>query len=153
DEGRRRAAGAAEARDDVGPSGRALEHRRLDAGGGELGREQIGGGPLAPGRVRRVDADQRLAQADGLVGERGFVEHDDVRYSTLRLAALLLLIAVPAHAYEENVHALLEARALDPELRATPVAPPTVEDADALAAAIWKVGAAHPDADLRRRFL
>jgi hypothetical protein len=76
-----------------------------------------------------------------------------VRYSTLRLAALALLLALPAHAYEENVHALLEEKALPPELLATPVAPATVADADALRAALWTAGAGHPDADVRRRFL
>jgi hypothetical protein len=67
--------------------------------------------------------------------------------------SLVALAAAPALAYDEQIHTLLEERALPRELLATPVVPATLEDADALRAAIWAAGAAHPDPDVRRRFL
>jgi hypothetical protein len=72
-----------------------------------------------------------------------------------RVALLIVLVtfAPSARAYEERIHTLLEERALPADLAATPLVPATLDDADALRRAIWSAGAAHPDADVRRRFI
>jgi hypothetical protein len=58
-------------RDEVGPSRLAGEQLRLDAAFREVLAEQIGRNGLVPGRVDRVESDQRLQELDRLLTKRG----------------------------------------------------------------------------------
>lgn len=55
-----------------------------------------------------------------------------------------------AHGYSEEIHALIDERAL-PAVPAEP--PPGADDMLALREVIWRAGATHPDARVRERFL
>lgn len=71
-----------------------------------------------------------------------------------RLVVLVgIALAARAGAYEEGIHALLEERALPPELLGAPIVPATLDDADALRLAVWREGATHPDLEVRRAFI
>ncbi|HZZ84546.1 MAG TPA: hypothetical protein VFE30_08410 [Anaeromyxobacteraceae bacterium] len=74
------------------------------------------------------------------------------RAAGLAAAALLLLAGLPARAYDEWVHQLIGERAL-PSGLPRGLAPPARADLDALRAATWEAGAAHPDPAVRSRFL
>src|SRR5262249_30636164 len=100
----------------------------------------------------------------GVVAERGFVEHVGEDSAPRRAGAMLacmrrllvlvgVVLAAPAGAYEEDIHSLLEERALPPELLGAPVVPAPLEDADALRLAVWHASANHPDVEVRRAFL
>jgi hypothetical protein len=67
--------------------------------------------------------------------------------------AAVLRAELRVDAYEERVHALIEERALPPEILATPLVPATLDDADALRVALWHAGAEHPDVAVKRAFL
>jgi len=75
---RSRAAPPRQARVQAASPGRRLDHLRGDAFGGELPRERVGGGDLAAGRVRRVDAEHVGEQLRGLVAELPPVELDGI---------------------------------------------------------------------------
>jgi hypothetical protein len=66
---------------------------------------------------------------------------------------LTCLLAGRASAYEEAVHALLDARALPTELLDIPLAHTTAADLVALRRALYRAGASDPDPAVRARFL
>ena len=66
----RTAARAGDARDEVGPLGLARVELDRDAALLEVLPQELGGDRLVPGRVDRVEPDQRLEQLDCLVAQR-----------------------------------------------------------------------------------
>jgi hypothetical protein len=69
------------------------------------------------------------------------------------LLVSLLLASSAAHAYNEEIHALLGERAFAAELRQTPLVPASAADVARLRTEIWQVGSTHPDARVRDAFL
>jgi hypothetical protein len=74
---------ASQARDHVGAARGALQDARLEPGGAQLFGAQLGGGPLVAGRVGGVDAQEALAQIDGVVAQRGVGAERGHRRATL----------------------------------------------------------------------
>jgi hypothetical protein len=60
-----------EARHHVRAAGRALQHHGVEARGAQLVGQQIGGGTLVAGRVRRVDLDEPLTEVHRVVAQLG----------------------------------------------------------------------------------